>query len=66
MGKNIDPGIYYRTTIHQELPKEIEDVMKRNELRICLDKVAASRLMDQQPGVAASDGCISSPSGPSC
>ena len=53
-------------TIHQELPAEVIDVLRKNNLRLRLDKVIAQKLFDQRPGLVAKDGCISSPSGPGC
>jgi hypothetical protein len=60
------PGVSVKATVQQEMPEQIAEVMKKQNLRIKLDKIAAGRLIDQGISVAAKDGCISSPSGPSC
>jgi hypothetical protein len=61
-----EPVISVKATIHQELPEQVVDVLRKQNLKIKLDKAHANRLIDQRPGMVASDGCISSPSGPSC
>jgi hypothetical protein len=66
VGKVRDPAILVSQTIYQNMPEEVVEVMKKNELKIRLDKVVANRLVDQMPGMVATDGCISAPSGPSC
>jgi hypothetical protein len=66
MGKNLDPGIYVKTTLQQEMPEKIAEILKREQIQIKLDKSITNRIFDQMPGVMATDGCISSPSGPSC
>jgi hypothetical protein len=68
MAKGLDPGerMILTATVRQEMPAQILEVMRKQNLRIKLDKVVAARLFDQQPGMVASDGCISAPSGPSC
>lgn len=60
------PVVSIRATIHQELPEQVVNVLRENNLKIRLDKLHAARLVNQLPGMIASDGCISSPSGPSC
>jgi hypothetical protein len=61
-----EPVITVTATIHQNLPEQVVEVLEKNNLRIKLDKIHANRLFDQRPGMVAKDGCISSPSGPSC
>jgi hypothetical protein len=61
-----EPGVAFQATIHQDLPEPVIEVLRKNNLRIKLDKLVAGRLIDQRPGLVASDGCISSPSGPGC
>lgn len=60
------PVIAIKATIHQELPEQVVTVLRDNNLKIRLDKLHAARLVSQIPGMVASDGCISSPSGPGC
>jgi len=61
-----EPVIAMKATIHQELPVEVVEVLRKQNLKIKLDKTIANQLIDQRPGMVASDGCISSPSGPGC
>ncbi len=61
-----EPVITFTATIHQDLPEQVVEVLRKNNLKIKLDKLHAARLIDQRPGMLAKDGCISSPSGPSC
>jgi hypothetical protein len=61
-----EPVIEMKATIHQEFPPAVVEVLRKQNLKIQLDKAVANRLIDQRPGMLASDGCISSPSGPGC
>ena len=61
-----EPCVTFKATIHQELPAQVDEVLRKNNLKIKLEKIHAQRLLDQRPGMVASDGCISSPSGPRC
>ncbi len=60
------PTVAVKATMHQEMPKEVIEVMKKHDLKIRLDKINANHLFDQMPGMIAKDGCISAPSGPGC
>lgn len=60
------PVVAVKATMHQEMPKEVVEVMKKHDLKIRLDQVNANQLFDQMPGMVAKDGCISAPSGPGC
>lgn len=62
----LEPGVSFTATMHQELPNEVVEVMKKHDLKIKLDKANVSRMFDQVPGMIAKDGCISAPSGPGC
>lgn len=61
-----EPVITMKATIHQELPQPVVEVLRKQNLKIKLDRVALSRVVDQRPGTVASDGCMSAPGGPSC
>jgi hypothetical protein len=60
------PEVPGHTTIRIELPEAVVEVLQKNKLKIKLDKIVANRLVDQKPGLVSSDGCWSTPSGPSC
>ena len=62
----VEPVIAVKATVHQELPVEVVEVLRKQNLKIKLDKTVSGRLFDQRSGMVASDGCISSPSGPGC
>lgn len=62
----VSPVIAIKATVHQEMPEQVVKTLRENNLKIRLDKLHAGRLVNQLPGMVASDGCISSPSGPSC
>jgi hypothetical protein len=66
MSKVMDPGMICETTLYQEMPEQVAEVLQKHNLKIKLDKVVVNKLFDQMPGVMAKDGCISAPSGPSC
>jgi hypothetical protein len=61
------PGVAETSrTMRQELPEDVVKVLRKHDLRIKLDRVVASRMFDQTPGMVSKDGCISAPSGPNC
>lgn len=60
------PAISVTATIHQELPEQVIEVLRKNNLKLKLDKTILGNLVNQLPGMIARDGCISSPSGPGC
>lgn len=53
-------------TIHQELPEQVIEVLRKFDIKLKLDKMIATRPVNQLPGVVCSDECISSPSGLGC
>jgi hypothetical protein len=55
-----------KMTIHQELPEQVTTVLKKENLKIKLDKAVLTGLRDQRVGTLNKDGCISAPSGPGC
>ncbi len=65
LGNNA-PADAGEVTLHLEMPPEVVEVLRKYNLKIKLHKLAAARLIDQRPGLAGKDGCISLPSGPGC
>lgn len=62
----LTPQVAMTATIHQDLPEQVIEVLRKHNLKIKLDKMIAAKLVDQLPGMVTDAGCISSPSGPSC
>jgi hypothetical protein len=56
-------------TLQIEMPAPIVEVMKQHNLKISLNKVAISKLADQErmkSAASGGNGCISNVGGPSC
>lgn len=62
------PGVVLKATVYQEMPKEVAQLLSKENLTLKLDKITATKLFspDQLQGMVAKDGCWSSPTGPHC
>lgn len=62
-----DDGEHIETTIETDLPDFVKEKLKQHDLKLKFhDPEIAKILRDQSEGMVSTDGCISSPGGPSC
>jgi hypothetical protein len=62
-----DGELHHATTLHVELPDPLDDILRKHDIAVKFNSRELSRiLLDQSAGMVSTDGCISSPGGPSC